>query len=139
MQEENRNATNQLEAANKLSADRMRLLKLREEALGKWKDILRDEDHYEGVSAEEVYYWELEKMKVETLREIYRACTVSDTKADFNGVLKSVAQQVNKDDCMGRIVYYMVGVTKKDDMKIGGDEELMGMGTRRLRKRRMKL
>ena len=54
MQEENRNATNQLEAANKLSANRSRLLKLREEALGKWKDILRDEDHYEGVSAEEV-------------------------------------------------------------------------------------
>ena len=61
MQEENRNATNQLEAANKLSANRSRLLKLREEALGKWKDILRDEDHYKGVSAEEVYYWELEK------------------------------------------------------------------------------
>ena len=96
---------------------------MREEALGKWKDILRDEGHYEKVSAEEVYYWELEKMKVETLREIYRACTVSDTKADFNGVLKSVAQQVNKDDCMGRIVYYMVGVTKKDGMTIGGEEE----------------
>jgi hypothetical protein len=62
MQEEKRKVTNQLEAASKLSADRLRLLKLREEALGEWIDILRDEDHYEGVSAEEVYYWKLEKM-----------------------------------------------------------------------------
>ena len=42
------------------------------------------------MSAEEVYYWELEKMKVETLREICRGCTVSDTKADFNGVNKLI-------------------------------------------------
>ena len=123
-----------------MSANRSRLLKLREEALGKWKDILRDEDHYEGVSAEEVYYWELEKMTGESLRELYRACTVSDTKADFNGVLKSVAQQVNKYDCMGRIVYYMVGVTKKDDMTIGGEEEEedAGGGDEEAEERRMK-
>jgi hypothetical protein len=57
------------------------------------------------------------------LRELYRACTVTDTKADFNGVLKSAAQQVNRDDGMDYIVHYMVGVTKKDDMVIGGEDD----------------
>ena len=70
--------------------------------------------------------WELEEMNLVNLRDIYRACTVSNTSvADFNGVLKSVAQTVNKEECIN----YILQVVMKDvaDDGEGGEEEVAQM------------
>jgi len=119
-------AKNEQLAAAKEGAERVRLLALRKNIVIKYKNKCSAEEDYQGVSAEDVFVWELEEMNLVNLRDIYRACTVSNTSvADFNGVLKSVAQTVNKEECIN----YTLQVVMEDvaDDGEGGEEEVAQM------------
>ena len=108
-------AGKQQAAVAKEGEERSRLLALRKIQLRKLMQLTEDKDSLENIDPEEAFEWHLGEMNVASIRELYRACTISNTNiAYFNGVNKSVAQSVSKEDCITYINEISVQDMKKE-------------------------
>ena len=90
--------------------ERSRLLALRKSQLLKLKELIQDKESLESIDPEEAFEWHLDAMLVANIRDLYRACTTHTNIAYFNGVTKSVANAVSKNECIA----YIIQITEQD-------------------------
>lgn len=111
LREANEKAEKQQAAVVKEGEERSRLLALRKSQLLKLKELIQDKASLQNIDPEEAFEWHLDAMLVANIRDLYRACTISHTNiAYFNGVTKSVAYTVSKDECIA----YIIQITEQD-------------------------